>query len=140
MEVYLRKCAVIWSIYKQWSWMYACDLYIMTFKRRQSWKEGEWREWWNFLAESLNTVPFMHFVLILISFFLSLTLSFSPLLQSLTQYLFLYHIPRQPHTPTHACHTPACVLTHNPRQFLLLFKGILSESNYISGEGGLNSF
>lgn len=32
MEVYLRKCGVIGSIYKQCSWIYACDLYFMTFR------------------------------------------------------------------------------------------------------------
>lgn len=69
-------------------------------------------------------------------------LSFSLPPLSFTQYLSLSsRISRHAHTHTHTvCHTRVCVLTHNPRQFLLLFKGISSESNYISGEGGLNSF
>lgn len=32
MEVYQRKWIFIWSIYKQWCYIYARDLYFMTFR------------------------------------------------------------------------------------------------------------
>ncbi len=136
MEVYLRKCGDICSIYKQCSWIYACDLYFMTFRAGS---RGEWREWWNFLAQSLDAVSFMHFVLILsvsLSICVCVSRSLSHFFLRVSHSIFLYPVI---HPDTHT-HTRVRVLTHNPRQFLLLFKGISSESNYISGEGGLNSF
>lgn len=100
-------------------------------------------ERWNFLLLCLHFVAPLRFVLllsfgVLCSIFLNIFRFLHPPSVLHNIHLFIHPTIRT-HTHTRA-HTGVCVLTHNPRQFLLLFKGISSESNHITEDGGLNSF
>lgn len=143
--VYLRKYRVIWSICELRSRIYGCDLYFMTFRGARAGYKGNGEKGGTFQYN----VSTWFLLYTLFSFYLSLSppasLSLHP--WSLTRYLSS-HMPHHPHPQTPrstqcvcvCVYKSVCVLTHNPRQFLLLFRGISSESNYITGEGGLNSF